>query len=350
MPHDKLLSLSEIHDLAHSALKGSGARALQLEQATSSIVEAEADGIRTVGLGYLPTYCEQLMRGKIVGDAQPSHLQISGSAIVCDAAHGFSFAAFHEAMDDFHRLCRTQGIAALSIRHSSSAGVLGWFVERTAIAGLIGIGFANSSSLMAPYGGSKAFFGTNPLAYAVPRGNDLPPLIADMATSQVAWVTVKEYAAKGLSIPPGWGLDKHGQPTTDPDEVLDGGAMAPTGGHKGSLLALLVDVLAGGLAGPNFSFQASRFATAEGGPPDVGQMFIALSPQTFTGVPAGPAPLAERLEVMLSELSGDDGVRLPGDGRYRQREKAAAEGIAVPDKLIATLRAYSKKRNYTRYL
>lgn len=341
MPHDRFLSLSEIHDLAHSALKGSGARDLQLEQATSSIVEAEADGIRTVGLGYLPTYCEQLKRGKIVGDAQPSHVQISGSAITSDAAHGFSFAAFHEAMDDFHALSRTQGIAALSIRHSSSAGVLGWFVERTATAGLIGIGFANSSALMAPYGGSKAFFGTNPLAFAVPRGNDLPPLIADMATSQVAYVTVKEYAAKGMPIPLGWGLDKHGEPTTDPNQVLDGGAMAPAGGHKGALLALLVDVLAGGLAGPNFSFQASRFATAEGRPPDVGQMFIALAPQTFTGMKTDPAPFAERLEVMLSALSEDDGVRLPGDSRYKQREKASAEGIAVPDNLIATLRAYA---------
>ncbi len=342
MPHDKLLSLPEIHELAYSALLGSGARNLQLEQATLAIVEAEADGIRTVGLGYLPTYCEQLRRGKIVGDAQPSHEQISGSAITSDAAYGFSFAAFSEAMDDFHSLSRTQGIAALAIRHSSSAGVLGWFVERTAKAGLIGIGFANSSALMAPYGGSKAFFGTNPLAFAVPRNNGLPPLIADMATSQVAYVTVKEHAEKGKSIPTGWGLDKHGQPTTDANEVLDGGAMAPAGGHKGALLALLVDVLAGGMAGPNFSFQASRFATADGGPPDVGQMFIALAPERFTGVPAGPAPFADRLEVMLSALGEDDGVHLPGDGRYKQRESAASNGVAVPETLIASLQAYSK--------
>jgi len=340
MPQDKHLSLAEIDDLARGALKGCGALGLQLEQATSSIVEAEADGIRTVGLGYLPIYCEQLKSGKIAGDAQPGHVQISGSTIASDAGHGFSFAAFHEAMDDFHALSRQQGIAALAIRHSSSAGVLGWFVERIAKAGLIGIGFANSSSLMAPYGGSKAFFGTNPLAFAVPRVDGVQPLIADMATSQIAYVTVKEYAEKGMPIPLGWGLDKHGQPTTDPNEVLDGGSMAPAGGYKGTLLALLVDVLAGGLAGPNFSFQASRFATAGGEPPDVGQMFIAVAPQTFTGTSAGPAPFADRLEVMLSALSEDDGVHLPGSGRYEQREKAATQGIAVPDKLIATLRAY----------
>ena len=346
MQHDNHLSLAEIHELAHGALEGSGARSLQLEQTTLAIVEAEADGIRTVGLGYLPTYCEHLKCNKVVGMAQPSHEQVAGSAIASDAAQGFSFAAFHEAMDDFHALCRSQGIAALAIRRSSSAGVLGWFVERTAKAGLIGIGFANSSSLMAPYGGTKAFFGTNPLAFAVPRGESRPPLICDMATSQVAYVTVKQHAANGIPIPLGWGLDKQGAPTTDPNEVLDGGAMAPAGGHKGSLLALLVDVLAGGLAGPHFSFQSSPFGNNEGGPTDVGQVFIALAPATFTGTQAGPGPFAERLEVMLSALSVDDGVRLPGESRYRNREKAAARGIAVPDALIARLRSYTKGIDY----
>ena len=341
MPHDEYLSLADIKDLAHGALKGSGARGIQLEQATAAIVEAEADGLRTVGLGYLPSYCEHLKCNKIAGSAQPSHVQVAGSAITSDAAQGFSFAAFHEAMDDFHALARTQGIAALAIRRSSSAGILGWFVERTARAGLIGIGFANSSTLMAPHGGSKAFFGTNPLAFAVPRGDGRPALIGDMATSQVAYVTVKQHAAQGKPIPLGWGLDKHGVPTIDPNEVLDGGAMAPAGGYKGSLLALLVDVLAGGLAGPNFSFQASLFGNNEGGPCDVGQMFVALAPQVFSGMQADSGPFAERLEVMLSALGEDDGVRLPGDSRHAHREMAAAHGIAVPAELLDRVRSYT---------
>ncbi len=341
MPHDECLSLAEVRELAHKALHGSGARGIQLEQAILAIVEAEADGLRTVGLGYLASYCEHLRCNKIIGTAQPSHEQVAGSAIASDAAQGCSFAAFHEAMDDFHRLARTQGIAALAIRRSSSAGILGWFVERTANAGLIGIGFANSSTLMAPFGGRNAFFGTNPLAFAVPRGDDRPALIGDMATSQVAYVTVKEHAAQNKPIPLGWGLDKTGKPTTDPHEVLDGGAMAPAGGYKGSLLALLVDVLAGGLAGPNFSFQASLFGNNEGGPCDVGQMFIALAPAAFTGNQAGPDPFAERLEVMLSALGEDEGVRLPGNSRHAHRESAAKHGVMVPGDLLARLQSYA---------
>jgi (2R)-3-sulfolactate dehydrogenase (NADP+) len=338
---ETVLSLDEIETLSHAALKGSGAVGVQLEQATAAIVEADADGIRTVGLGYLPIYCEHLRCGKIKGDALPTHEQIAGAAIASDAKQGFSFAAFHEAMDDFHALAAQQGVAALSVRNSTSAGVLGWFVERTARAGLIAICFANSGALMAPHGGKKAFFGTNPLAFGVPRAHGKPPLIADMATSQVAYVRVKQHAEQGKSIPLGWGLDKHGQPTTDPNEVLNGGSMAPMGGHKGALLALLVDVLAGGLAGPNFAFQASSLGNNEGGPPDVGQVFLALSPGTFTNASFSSGPFADRLEIMLSALTEDDGVRLPGDSRYQHRAEAAAKGIAVPDELVARLKTYA---------
>ena len=331
------LSLAEIETLSHAALAGSGAEGLQLDQTVSAIVEAEADGLRTVGLGYLPTYCEHLRCGKVNGKAKPTHEQVAPSAIASDAKQGFSFGAFHEAMNDFHDLAHGQGVAALAIRNSTSAGVLGWFVERTAKAGLIGLCFANSSALMAPYGGKRRFFGTNPLAYSVPRGNGLPPLIADMATSQVAYVTVKDHAAKGKSIPLGWGVDKDGKPTTDPQDVLDGGAMAPAGGYKGMLLALLVDVLAGGLAGPNFAFQASSFGSNEGGPPDVGQFLLAIAPQAF----GNHGDFSERLEVMLAALCEDEGVRLPGDSRWANRERAARDGIEVPRSLIETLKSYS---------
>jgi len=332
-----VLSLADIEALARSALAGSGAEGIQLEQSVSAIVEAEADGIRTVGLGYLPTYCEHLRCGKVNGSAQPEHNQVAASAIVSNAKQGFSFAAFHEAMDDFHALAKAQGVAALAIRNSTSAGVLGWFVERTAKAGLVGLCFANSSALMAPYGGKRKFFGTNPLAYGIPRGDGRLPLIADMATSQVAYVTVKDHAAKGKSIPLGWGVDKDGQPTTDPNDVLNGGAMAPAGGYKGMLLALLVDVLAGGLAGPNFAFQASSFGNNEGGPPDTGQFLLAISPAAFGGADG----FASRLEVMLEALSQDEGVRLPGDSRWVNRDRAARKGIEVPQELIVTLEGYA---------
>ena len=334
----KTLSLAQVDDLARRALGACGAYGEQLNLAVQSVVDAECDGIRTVGLGYLPLYCGHLQVGKINRDAQPSHEQIAPSAIRSVADSGFAHAAFAEAEADFVTLARTQGIAALSIVDSYSAGVVGWFVQRMASSGLIGLGFANSPSAVAPAPGASPFFGTNPMAFSIPRsGKD--PLIADMATSQVALVTIKKAAAEGRAIPPGWGYDQDGNDTTDAAAVIDGGALAPAGGYKGMLLGLLVDLLAGVLSGPHCSFQAPVFKNNSGGEPKVGQFFIAISPGEFT--PGGDNAYADRLEIMLGALAAEPGVRLPGSRRHEFRSRAETEGVQVPDELIAKLEVFA---------
>ena len=336
--NNRTMSLAEVEDLTRRALAGSGAHGAQLEIATQSVVDAECDGIRTVGLGYLPLYCGHLQVGKINRDAQPAHSQLAPSALRSLADSGFAHAAYVEAEDDFYALARQQGIAALSIVDSYSAGVVGWFMQRVAGAGLIGLGFANSPSAVAPAPGARPFFGTNPMAFAVPR-KDRAPIIADMATSQVALVTIKQAAAEGRPIPLGWGYDRDGNDTTDAAAVIDGGALAPTGGYKGMLLGLLVDLLAGVLSGPNCSFEAPVFKDNTGGEPKVGQFFIAISPAAFT--PQGDAAYGERLEAMLGALAAEPGVRLPGARRHEFRRRAEAEGVSVPLELIERLEAFA---------
>ncbi len=334
----KTLSVQQVEDLARRALSTCGAHGAQLDIAVQSVIDAECDGIRTVGLGYLPLYCGHLQVGKINRDAVPAHEQIAPSALRANADSGFAHAAFVEAEDDFYRLATSQGIAALSIVDSYSAGVVGWFVQRMANAGLIGLGFANSPSAVAPAPGAKPFFGTNPMAFAVPR-RDQSPIVADMATSQVALVTIKKAAAEGAAIPLGWGYDEQGRDTTDASAVIGGGALAPAGGYKGMLLGLLVDLLGGVLSGPNCSFQAPVFKNNTGGEPKVGQFFIAISPGGFT--PGGDDAYAERLETMLTALAAEPGVRLPGARRHEFRRKVEAEGVAVPGELVDKLEAFA---------
>jgi (2R)-3-sulfolactate dehydrogenase (NADP+) len=192
------LSLTEVESLARRAMAGCGAHGAQLDLAVQSVLDAECDGIRTVGLGYLPLYCGHLQVGKINRDARPRHAQIAPGALRAEADNGFAHAAFAESESEFYALAKSQGIAALSIVDSYSAGVVGWFVQRMAAAGLIGIGFANSPSAVAPAPGASPFFGTNPMAFALPRSAGAP-VIADMATSQVALVTIKKAAAEGGS-------------------------------------------------------------------------------------------------------------------------------------------------------
>ncbi len=335
---NRILALSEVEDLARRALAGCGAHGRQLEIAVQSIVDAECDGIRTVGLGYLPLYCGHLQVGKINRDAQPSHSQVAPSALRSLADSGFAHAAYAEAEHAFYALAGQQGIAALSIVDSYSAGVVGWFMQRIAAAGLIGLGFANSPSAVAPAPGARPFFGTNPMAFAVPR-TGRAPIIADMATSQVALVTVKQAAAENRPIPVGWGYDRDGNDTTDAAAIIDGGALAPTGGYKGMLLGLLVDVLAGVLSGPNCSFEAPPFKNNSGGEPRVGQFFIAIAPGAFT--PGGDSAYAGRLETLLAALAAEPGVRLPGERRHAFRLRVETEGVRVPRELIDRLEAFA---------
>jgi (2R)-3-sulfolactate dehydrogenase (NADP+) len=332
------LTLTEVEDLTRRALAACGAYGSQLDIAVQSVVDAECDGIRTVGLGYLPLYCGHLQVGKINRDAKPSHAQLAPGALRSMADSGFAHAAYVEAEQAFYALARQQGIAALSIVDSYSAGVVGWFMQRVADAGLIGLGYANSPSAVAPAPGAKPFFGTNPMAFAVPRAGK-PPIIADMATSQVALVTIKQAAAENRPIPLGWGYDRDGNDTTEAAAVIDGGALAPAGGYKGMLLGLLVDLLGGVLSGPNCSFEAPVFKNNTGGEPRVGQFFIAISPGTFT--PGGDVAYAERLETMLGALAAEPGVRLPGERRHAFRLRVETEGVKVPRELIDKLEAFA---------
>ena len=331
------LTLDEVEALSYRVLTAAGASSAQAGPTARSIRDAESDGIRTVGLGYLPTYCEHVACGKVVGDAVPVVSTPRPATVLVDARHGFAHAAFDVGRAPLVQAATACGIGMLSISHSYSAGVLGWFVERLADDGLVSVMFANSSSAMAPSGGSVPFFGTNPIAWAAPR-HDSAPVVADLSTSAVAWVKVNAAAQAGEEIPLGWALDADGHPTTDAAAGL-AGSIAPAAGHKGSALALLVDIMAGGVTGSNFSFEASGFSGNEGGPPDVGQVILAIDPGATTG-----DDFVGRVEIQLAAMTSQPGVRLPGDRRLAHRQHAEANGVEVPADLMAILERWAEPK------
>jgi (2R)-3-sulfolactate dehydrogenase (NADP+) len=329
------LSLDEVEALSTQMLVASGASSLQADATARSIRDAEADGIRTVGLSYLPTYCDHVACGKVKGDAVPTVTRPRPGTVVVDAGLGFCHPAYEAGEPPLVEATRANGVGLLVLTHSYSAGVLGWFVERLARQGLVGIMFANSSALMAPHGGKRPFFGTNPIAWAAPRTSG-DPVVADLSSSTVAWVKVNAAAQAGETIPLGWALDTDGNPTTDPRAAL-AGSMAPAAGHKGSALALLVDVMSGGVAGSNFSHEAGNFGGTADGPPDVGQVVLALDPAAAMG-----PSFIDRLEHEFTALAAEPGVRLPGDRRLAERSQATIDGVDVPDDLMALLRSYAE--------
>jgi (2R)-3-sulfolactate dehydrogenase (NADP+) len=333
-----VLTLDDVLDLSRRMLERSGASALQADATARSIRDAEAEGIRTVGLSYLPTYCDHVACGKVAGDAVPAVSTPRPGTVVVDARLGFCHPAYEAGESPLVDATRQNGIGLLALTHSYSAGVLGWFVERLARQGLVAVMFANSSALMAPHGGTRPFFGTNPIAWAAPRAGG-PPVVADLSSSAVAWVKVNAAAQAGESIPLGWALDAEGNPTTDARAAL-AGSMAPAGGHKGSALALLVDVMSGGVAGSNFSHEAGSFGGTTDGPPDVGQVVLAIDPGATVDARTGPSYL-DRLEHEFTALAAEPGVRLPGDRRLAARARAELEGVSVPADLMAILDDYA---------
>ena len=198
------------------------------------------------------------------------------------------------------------GIVAVAVRNSHHAGALGWIVERLAVAGMVALAFTNSPAAIAPWGGTTALFGTNPIAFAAPRAGQAP-LVIDASLSKVARGRIMVAAQRGEPIPEGWALDPEGRPTTDAKAAL-AGAMLPLGEAKGAALVLMVEVLAAVLTGGRFGFEASSFFTAEGPPPRIGQLLLLLDP-TSTGGPE----VADRLDTLLAAILGQPGTRLPGE-------------------------------------
>lgn len=318
----------ELRILAKEVLVRAGVLPATAEAVAAALVAAELDGIPSHGLSRLPIYADQVRSGKIDGQAVPEVTCPASALVRVDAKSGFAFPAIEAGLEAADDVVGATGIVAVAIGNSHHCGVAGRHVERLAAKELVGIVFANTPAAIAPWGGRRPLYGTNPIALACPRKNG-PPLVVDLSMSVAARGKVVAAAQKGESIPADWALDGEGHPTTDPKAALQG-SMAPLGGAKGAALALMVEILAAALTGSRFGFEASSFFDSEGSPPNVGQLFLVLDPSF--------APdFKERVETLCAAILADDGARLPGDRRLAARARHARDGIAIPDSLMREL-------------
>jgi (2R)-3-sulfolactate dehydrogenase (NADP+) len=294
-----------------------------------ALVMAEADGLKGHGLSRVPTYLAMLKSGKIDGQVVPKASRPKPGVLAIDAGHGFAYPAIDLAIAEIPDLARDQGIVAAPIRRSNHCGAAGLHVERLAEQGLVALLFANTPGAIAPWGGSKPVFGTNPIAFAAPLAGR-EPVVIDMALSKVARGPIVAAKQKGQAIPEGWALDVHGKPTTDAAAAL-AGTMVPLGDAKGATLAMMVEILAAALVGAHFGFQASSFLDGEGGPPDTGQLILAIDPHAMGG-----NWFDERMRALVHAIEAQEGTRLPGVRRLTLRAKARAEGIDMPEDMLGT--------------
>lgn len=332
-----LFTMAELEQLATRALQAAGASLDQASATARALVAAEAQGLASHGLSRVPMYAAHLRTSRVRGDAQATILTQRSAAVLVDAQDGFAFPACALAVQEAIARAKQCGIAIGAVTNSHHFGAAAYHLEPVAAAGLVGLAFGNSPAAMPAAGGTRAIFGTNPIAAAFPR-HAAAPVVVDLSLSEVARGKLMVAAKKGEPIPLGWALDAQGQPTTDAQAGLHGSMLpfgSAQGGSKGAMLALVVELLVTSLTGARFGMEADSFFDDAGNQPRIGQVFIVVDPAAL----GGSAVYGERVEALLSAMLVDAGVRIPGARRQELAQCAATEGITLPANVLEPLRA-----------
>jgi len=309
------LSLSEIYDLAKKTLTFNGCDEENANALADIIMSAERDGATSHGLFRLPSYVASLKSKKVNGKARPEVKKISTSVIKVLGNSAFAPMVLKVGLPELIKLAKETGVAVLAITNSHHMAAMWPETEIIAEAGLVGFACTSHMPAVAPAGGKKALFGTNPISFAWPRPGKTP-IVYDMATSAMAMGNVMIAARDGNKVPLGVGLNKDGNETTDPKEITkgSGGVLLPFGGYKGSAISMMVELLAGALIGESFSYETVKKDNHDGGPPSGGEFILAISPEKM----AGP-DWEKHSDEFFKKMSSMEGVRLPGERRHKNR-------------------------------
>jgi len=326
------LTLDEVRDLATRCLMAAGADAANAAAVADTVTKAERDGCTSHGLFRIPGFCLSLASGKVDGAAEPTVETLAPGVLRVDNRRGLASRGLEVAMPPLIEAARAQGIAAAALVNSHHHSALWPEVEMIADAGLVGLALTASKSAVAPAGGTKPLFGTDPMAFAWPRPDGRPPLVFDQASSALARGEIMIAERDGHTLPEGIGVDSEGNPTTDPGAILKGAQLA-FGGYKGAALALMIELLSGALIGQPTGFEATAQDNNDGGPVTNGELLIAMDPARFGDVDDAAA----RGEALFAEILKQEGTRLPSDRRFQNRARDPHPGTEVPDALMEKL-------------
>lgn len=324
------LSLTELKQLIVQILVAHNTADHIADQVAQALVDAEADGQKGHGASRVPSYAGQSRSGKVDGRVTPEVISLGDAAAIVDARDGFAYPAIALAQATLKEALQRSPVAAVSIRNTHHSGVVAHHIEPLARDGYIAISMGNGPQAIAPWGGTRGLFGTNPIGFAAPRENH-PPLVVDMSLSKVARGRINVAAQAGDPIPEGWGFDSDGNPTTDASAAM-AGTLAPMGDAKGAQLVLMVEILAAALSASCFGYEASSYFEAEGAPPRAGQFLLGINPGPFS-----QGHFGSRLEDLLAAIEEQPGTRLPGQRRLTLRADAQRDGITLPAALHTQL-------------
>lgn len=317
------LSVAALTAIIEEIFCTAGLAPRQAAAVARTIAAGERDACKSHGVYRIEGCLRTVRAGKVAPDAEPV-LRDDGSAVIrVDAGGGFSPLAFETGAPVLAGRARELGLAALVINGCTHFSALWPEVEVLTAQGLAALAMCPSYTSVAPAGGRRALFGTNPIAFGWPR-KDGTPYVFDFATSVVARGEIELHRRAGKPLPEGWAIDARGEPTTDPEAALQG-ALLPFGGHKGSAISTMVELLAGVMIGDLTSPESFAHLGSMDLLPHHGELILAFDPMRFAAGRGDPLARAESLFDAILGL----GARLPSQRRFAARARSATEGIAL---------------------
>lgn len=329
-----------------AVLCAAGVRQSHAEAVARVLLAADVRGVDSHGIARLPAYVRLVQDGLIARDVDPVVVRDGGAAVVVDAGNIIGPAGAEYAMKVALDRARSHGVGWVAVTHSNHFGIAGYYAQMAIDEGMIGLCGTSAPALVAPTRSTKAFLGTNPIAFGAPTGSE-PALLLDMATSAAAGGKFEIAIRQGESIPLGWGLDPDGRPTDDPGRVFGaGGALAPLGSfeelgsYKGYGLALMVEVLSAMLTlspyGPGIGRLTSGPADRPAG---TSHFLVALDPSRFAPVDDFTAAM-DRICEDLRSLPTDEAtgpVLIPGEREWQTARERSRDGVPLEPPVVASL-------------
>lgn len=312
---------------------------------SSVLVDTSLDGIDTHGISRLPIYLSRLLNGRI--NPKPSiQKTLNGAVASVDGDNGLGQLVAYRSMALAIDLAKEYGLGFVTVKNSNHFGAASTYCKMAAQEQMIGQAYTNSPCGIPPWGGKSPYFGTNPISYGFPNGNQ--PVVIDMSSSTVARGNIILAAKEGRSIPEGWAIDKDGNPTTDAKEALQG-AVLPVGGAKGYALALAVEVMSGIISGSAYGTHVGWIYDESLDPVNIGHSFFALDISRLMPY----EDYAQRMTNMIGEIKdvpkaeAVNAIRIPGERRQTISEECKKDGIPINEGLLQELNELATKLGHS---
>ena len=327
-----------LSELEEALLLAAGFRDADAALVAEVLVEADLRGVDSHGVTRLFGYLEMIDAGHVNPQPEVSVEKESGATALLDGDSGIGIIAARQAMDRAIALSAESGIACVSLRNVSHTGLLGFYTMRAARQGLIGIAMNNGPCMTPPFGGLEPVAATNPLSIAAPSGGP-HPVALDMATTTVAAGKIRLARKLGQPIPADWGLDRDGQPCTDPAEVIDNGFYQWTGGYKGFGLATMIEILSGVLSGGLFGRNVPTLVNYGQDPLISSGFYVAIDVQRFQPLEDFRSRVDSLVDMVRATepIDASQPVMVAGDKELACRENRLEQGIPLSPQVAEEL-------------